>query len=425
MSYEFFISLRYLRAKRKQVFVSIITFISMAGILLGVAALIIVLAVMNGFEKELRDKILGINAHIILMEYTGPMKDYERVKSGISTVPGVVASTPFIYTQAMLKNGDSVSGIVLRGLLPADARDVINLGRMLEGRLENLSVQGREGMQMQKPLADVPGIVLGKELARHIGAFLYDTVHVVSPQGIATPMGMVPRMKKFVVVGIFESGFYEYDSTIAYLSLADSQDFLGLGDQVTGLEIKVDNIYNARDIAGAIEQKLGYPFWARDWMKMNRNLFAALRLEKRVMFIIVGLIVLVAGFNIICTLIMVVMEKTKDIAILKSMGATSKSIMKIFMLQGVIIGGLGTLMGTVTGLLVAWNIGPISRFIENLFGFKILPGDVYYLSELPALVNYEDVAIILVGSVLISLMATLYPSRNASRLDPAEAIRYE
>jgi lipoprotein-releasing system permease protein len=425
MSYEFFISLRYLRAKRKQVFVSIITFISMAGILLGVAALIIVLAVMNGFEKELRDKILGINAHIILMEYTGPMKDYERVKSGISTVPGVVASTPFIYTQAMLKNGDSVSGIVLRGLLPADARDVINLGRMLEGRLENLSVQGREGMQMPKPLADVPGIVLGKELARHIGAFLYDTVHVVSPQGIATPMGMVPRMKKFVVVGIFESGFYEYDSTIAYLSLADSQDFLGLGDQVTGLEIKVDNIYNARDIAGAIEQKLGYPFWARDWMKMNRNLFAALRLEKRVMFIIVGLIVLVAGFNIICTLIMVVMEKTKDIAILKSMGATSKSIMKIFMLQGVIIGGLGTLMGTVTGLLVSWNIGPISRFIENLFGFKILPGDVYYLSELPALVNYEDVAIILVGSVLISLLATLYPSRNASRLDPAEAIRYE
>ncbi|HET6488149.1 MAG TPA: lipoprotein-releasing ABC transporter permease subunit [Syntrophales bacterium] len=425
MSYEFFISLRYLRAKRKQVFVSIITFISMAGILLGVAALIIVLAVMNGFEKELRDKILGINAHIILMEYTGPMKDYERVKRDISAVPGVVASAPFIYTQAMLKNGDSVSGIVLRGLSPTDARDVINLGRMVEGRLENLSVQGREGMQMPKPLADVPGIVLGKELARHIGAYLYDTVHVVSPQGIATPMGMVPRMKKFVVVGIFESGFYEYDSTLAYLSLADSQDFLGLGDQVTGLEIKVDNIYNARDIAGAIEQKLGYPFWARDWMKMNRNLFAALRLEKRVMFIIVGLIVLVAGFNIICTLIMVVMEKTKDIAILKSMGATSKSIMKIFMLQGVIIGGIGTLLGTVLGLTVAWNIGPITRSIENLFGFKILPGDVYYLSELPALVNYEDVAIILVGSVLISLIATLYPSRNASRLDPAEAIRYE
>jgi lipoprotein-releasing system permease protein len=425
MSYEFFISLRYLRAKRKQVFVSIITFISMAGILLGVAALIIVLAVMNGFEKELRDKILGINAHIILMEYSGPMKNYERVKSDISTVPGVVASTPFIYTQAMLKNGDNVSGIVLRGLSPADARDVINLGRMMEGRLENLSVQGRAQMTMPKPLAEVPGIVLGKELARHVGAFLYDTVHIVSPQGIATPMGMVPRMKKFVVVGIFESGFYEYDSTLAYISLADSQEFLGLGDQVTGLEIKVDNIYNAREIAGAIEQKLGYPYWGRDWMKMNRNLFAALRLEKRVMFIIVGLIVLVAGFNIICTLIMVVMEKTKDIAILKSMGASSKSIMKIFMLQGVIIGGIGTLLGTVTGLTVAWNIGPITRSIENLFGFKILPGDVYYLSELPALVNYEDVVIILVGSVIISLLATLYPSRNASRLDPAEAIRYE
>jgi lipoprotein-releasing system permease protein len=425
MSYEFFISLRYLRAKRKQVFVSIITFISMAGILLGVAALIIVLAVMNGFEKELRDKILGINAHVILMEYSGPMKNYERVKSDISSIPGVVASTPFIYTQAMLKNGDSVSGIVLRGLSPSDARDVINLGRMMEGRLENLSVQGRAQMTMPSPLVDVPGIILGKELARHVGAFLYDTVHIVSPLGIATPMGMVPRMKKFVVVGIFESGFYEYDSTLAYISLADSQEFLGLGDQVTGLEIKVDNIYNAREIAGAVEQKLGYPYWARDWMKMNRNLFAALRLEKRVMFIIVGLIVLVAGFNIICTLIMVVMEKTKDIAILKSMGASSRSIMKIFMLQGVIIGGIGTLLGTVTGLLVAWNIGPITRSIENLFGFKILPGDVYYLSELPALVNYDDVVIIVIGSVIISLLATLYPSRNASRLDPAEAIRYE
>jgi lipoprotein-releasing system permease protein len=425
MSYEFFVSLRYLRARRKQVFVSIITFISMAGILLGVAALIIVLAVMNGFEKELRDKILGINAHIILMEYTGPMKDHEQVKAQISGIPGVVASTPFIYTQAMLKNGDSVSGIVLRGLSPADARDVINLGRMMEGRLENLSAQGRSEMRLPKSLDDVPGIVLGKELARHVGAFLNDTVHIVSPHGIATPMGMVPRMKKFVVVGIFESGFYEYDSTLAYIALADSQEFLGLGDQVTGIEIKINDIYQAREIAGAIEKKLGYPYWARDWMKMNRNLFAALRLEKRVMFIIVGLIVLVAGFNIICTLIMVVMEKTKDIAILKSMGASSKSIMKIFMLQGVIIGGIGTLLGTVTGLAVAWNIGPITRFIENLFGFKILPGDVYYLSELPALVNYEDVAIIVAGSLLVSLLATIYPARNASKLDPAEAIRYE
>ena len=234
MPYELFVSLRYLRAKRKQVFVSIITFISMAGILLGVAALIIVLAVMNGFEKELSDKSLGINAHIILMEYTGPMKDYGRIQREVSSVPGVTASTPFIYSQAMLKHGDSVSGIVMRGLSPADARDVINLGRMLEGRLENLSPQGRREMKAPGAPADVPGIVLGKELARHVGASLHDAVHVVSPQGIATPMGMVPRMKKFVVVGIFESGFYEYDSTLAYTSLADSQEFLGLGDRVTG-----------------------------------------------------------------------------------------------------------------------------------------------------------------------------------------------
>jgi lipoprotein-releasing system permease protein len=428
MSYELFISLRYLQAKRKQVFLSVITFISIAGIFLGVAALIIVLAVMNGFETELRNKILGMNSHVVVMTHTGPITNYEQIEKEIRSIKGVVALTPFIYSQVMLKNGEHVSGVVLRGLDPENALKVINLGKFEEGSLSRLNekIQDTENTAgAASRAATLPGIVVGKELSKNLGLVLDEPVDIVSPMGISTPMGLMPKVKRFRVVGIFESGFYEYDSSLAYISLKECQDFLGMKGAVTGIEIKVNDIYQAREIAGAIEKKLGYPYWARDWMKMNRNLFSALRLEKRVMFIIVGLIVLVAGFNIICTLIMVVMDKTKDIAILKSMGASAKSIMKIFMLQGVIIGGIGTLLGTVTGLTIAWNIGPITRSIENLFGFKILPGDVYYLSELPALVNYEDVAIIVAGSLLVSLLATIYPARNASKLDPAEAIRYE
>jgi lipoprotein-releasing system permease protein len=422
MSFELFVSLRYLRAKRKQIFVSIITFISIAGIFLGVAALIIVLAVMNGFENDLRNKILGINSHIVLMQYTGVMSDYPEVMEKITAVDGVVASTPFIYTQAMLKNGGRTSGVVLRGMSRETSANVINLGKMQEGSLDYLSDKDRK---LRGENAGLPGIVIGKELAKNMGLFLFETVSIISPMGMATPMGMVPRMKKFVVVGIFDSGFYEYDSTLAYLSLKDCQEFLSMGENVTGIEIKVKDIYKADVIAKTIEKTLGFPYWARNWMEMNKNLFAALRLEKRVMFIILSLIVLVAAFNIITTLIMVVMEKSKDIAILKSMGATSKSIMKIFILQGVIIGAIGTLLGCLGGLLVAFNLEKISVFIETLFGFKILPGDVYYLSQLPSQVNYGDVTIIVIGSLLICFLSTIYPSRRASRLDPAEALRYE
>jgi lipoprotein-releasing system permease protein len=425
MSYELFISLRYLRAKRKQVFVSIITFLSIAGIFLGVAALIIVLAVMNGFENDLRNKILGINSHIVLMQYSGAMRDYQKVMEKISEVDGVVASTPFIYTQAMLKNGGRTGGVVLRGMATDSAPKVINLGRMQEGSLDNLSERNRSTLKLSKENSELPGIVIGKELAKNMGLFLFETVNIISPMGMATPMGMIPRMKKFVVVGIFDSGFYEYDSSLAYLSLKDCQEFLNMGEHITGIEIKVTDIYKADTIAKSIEKNLGFPYWARNWMEMNKNLFSALKLEKRVMFIILSLIVLVAAFNIITTLIMVVMEKSKDIAILKSMGATSKSIMKIFIIQGVTIGVVGTLLGCIGGLSVAFNLEKISIFIEKIFGFKILPGDVYYLSQLPSQVNYSDVVIIVIGTVLICFLSTIYPSRRASSLDPAEALRYE
>ena len=425
MSYEFFVSLRYLRAKRKQVFVSVITFISVAGIFLGVAALIIVLAVMNGFETDLRNKILGINSHIVLMEYNGTMKQYPQVIKNIENVPGVVAATPFIYSQAMVKSGNSASGVVLRGLQVESAFQVITLGKMKEGKMDFLQVDRRPAEQIDPSLVDLPGIIIGKELAKNLGIFLYEPISIVSPTGMVTPMGMIPRMKRFLVVGIFDSGFYEYDSTLAFLSLKDCQEFLNMGDLVTGVEIRVNDLYKADAIAKAIERKLGFPYWARHWMEMNKNLFAALRLEKRVMFIILSLIVLVAAFNIITTLIMVVMEKNKDIAILKSMGATARSIMKIFILQGVIIGAIGTLLGALGGITIALNVSKISIVVENLLGIKILPGDVYYLSELPSRVNYGDVSIIIVGSLLICFLSTIYPSWRASRLDPAEALRYE
>lgn len=425
--YEFFISRRYLSAKRKQIFVSIITFISIFGIFLGVAALIIVLAVMNGFEEDLRTKILGIRSHIELTtDMTGPMKNYQQVQERIADIEGVVASTPFIYSQAMIRNDNSVTGVVIRALDTQSAFKVINLGKIKEGNIEYLNKIPQEVSKNYKnENVSLEGIVIGKEMARNLGIFLYDPITIISPVSISTPMGMMPRMKKFIVVGIFESGFYEYDSTLAYLSLKSCQDFLKMGDTVTGIDIKVNDIYKADVVSHKIQNKLGFPFWTQNWMQMNKNFFSALKLEKRVMFIILSLIVLVAAFNIISALIMIVMEKSKDIAILKSMGATSRSIMKIFIYQGLIIGVVGTTLGCIAGVTIAFNIQKVSLFVEKIFHFKILPGDVYYLSELPSKVNYGDVAIIVAGTLLICLLATIYPSLRASKSDPAEALRYE
>ncbi len=425
MSYEFFISLRYLRAKRKQVFVSIITFISISGISLGVAALIIVLGVMNGFETELRDKILGINSHILLTKFSGGISNYEKVRSDLSTIPGIVATTPVIMTQVILKKGDSIVAPLLRAISVDSAPRVISVGRMIEGQLSALDESARQTASMPPETQSLPGMVLGKELAKNLGLSLYDTVDIILPSGVSTPMGMVPRVKKFVVVGVFDSGFYEHDASLIYTSLRDAQQLLGMNAMVTGIEVKVRDIYKARQIADVIEARVGFPFLARDWMQMNKNLFSALRLEKRVMFIILTLIVLVAAFNIISSLIMIVMEKSRDIAILKAMGATANQIMKIFIFQGVIIGVIGTILGCIGGLSVAANVEYLSASIERTFGFKILPSDVYYLSSLPSQINYSDVLLIIIATLLISLAATIYPSRKASKIDPVEALRYE
>jgi len=417
-----------MRAKRKQVFVSIITFISIFGIFLGVAALIIVLAVMNGFEEDLRTKILGIRSHIeVTTNMYGPMKNYPAIRQEIDKEPGVVASTPFIYTEAMMRNQNGVTGVIIRGMDTQSSPKVINLGKVREGSIEHLNkIPANVLKDMPAEDKNLTGIVIGKEMARNMGLFLHDPITIISPAGgIATPMGMVPRMKKFIVVGIYESGFYEYDSKLVFLSIKSCQEFLEMGDTVSGLDIVVQDIYKADVIARNIQGKLGFPFFAQNWMQMNKNLFSALKLEKRVMFIILSLIVLVAAFNIISALIMIVMEKNKDIAILKSMGATATTIMKIFIYQGLIVGVVGTFFGCIAGLTIALNLQKISLLVEKLFNFKILPGDVYYLSELPSKVNYSDVVVIVIGTLTICFLSTIYPARRASKLDPAEALRYE
>jgi lipoprotein-releasing system permease protein len=414
MSYELFIGLRYLKAKRKQTFVSLITLISIAGVMVGVTALIVVIAAMNGFKEDLRDKILGVTSHVVISRFDGNISKYLEVIARVKEVSGVNAATPFIYTQVMISSRKAISGAVLRGIEPKTASKVINLPKNLRaGSLEELEAENKpEGMR------STPGIILGNELARNIGASRGEPVTVISPLGRLTPLGRVPRSQTFRVAGIFDSGMYEYDSTIAYVSLWAAQRFLGIGDRVTGIEVRVDDIYEADRVARAIGEALdGYPYWSRDWMRMNKNLFSALKLEKIVMFIILTLIILVAAFNIVGTLIMVVIEKTRDIAILKSMGATRRSIMKIFLIEGAVIGLVGTLLGLLGGYTLCKLLATY-KFIE-------LPSDVYYISTLPVQMNPLDVALIALAAIVITLAASVYPAWQASRFDPAEAIRYE
>jgi lipoprotein-releasing system permease protein len=425
MPYELFIGLRYLKAKRTSAFISVITLISTAGVTLGVMALIIVLAVMTGFEEDLKEKILNTNAHVVVLKSNGAITGHDRLMERLQKHPEVVAATPFIYNQVMLSTGKNVSGVVLRGIDVQTDPKVTNLSRTLvQGKLADLAVPPltapRSGSE-----PSLPGVIIGKELARNLNLYVGDPVNVISPLGNITPLGMIPKMKRFRVAGIFHTGMFEYDTTLAYTALPEAQAFLDLTDQVTGIQLKVRDIYRTGELVKQINRELGYPYYARDWMQMNKNILFALKTEKMVMFIILTLIVLVAAFGIASTLFMVVMEKTKDIAILKSMGASGRSIMKIFVFEGLIIGVFGTLLGVLGGLLVALNLETIVSLVQRLTGFELFSREVYYLDRFPSQVVPADVLLISVTAIAISFVATLYPSWQAARMVPAEALRYE
>jgi lipoprotein-releasing system permease protein len=423
MKFELFVSLRYLMAKRKQAFFSIITVISILSVTIGVTALITVLGVMSGFENDLKEKILGMNAHIRIFKFDKGIENYPYVSSQIAKITGVMATTPFVYSEAMLSSKAAVSGIVLLGIHPETVGQVTNLKQnLIKGNLDNLMHPGLPGLPPHG--SNLPGMFIGKELAKIFGISFLDEVTVISPLGEQTPMGMVPKMKKFRIVGIFDSGMYEYDTKWAYIFLPTAQQFFQMGEAVTGIEVKISNPYEAHTIAGAIEKKLGVSYQARDWMGMNKNLFSALRIEKIIMFIILVLIILVASFGIISILIMVVMEKTSDIAIMKTMGAKASSIMKIFMIDGLVIGIFGTLLGTIGGLSLGKNIQAVANVLEKRFHINVFPPDVYYIDKLPFQINPTDIMLIIAITLTVTFFATVFPSWQASRLDPAKALRY-
>lgn len=408
--FENFVAFRLLRGvKRQKGFISLSTLISTLGVAVGVMTLIIVIGVMTGFTQDLKKKILSVNAHVLLMKHGQSLEDYQQVAAKVEKVPGVVAAEPFIYTQVMFSAPGNIGGGVLRAV---DLKTIEAGGpkalEVVKGNFADLAGGGPE---------DPPPVAIGNEMSRSLNLNPGDYLNIISPLGTLTPMGRMPRMKSFKVAAVFHTGMYEFDSGLVYLSIPRMQAFLGLGDKVTGLEVQVKDLYAADRIGHEIAEKLGPPFFTRDWMRMNSTLFSALKLEKVAMFIILTLTILVAAFGIASTLFMMVMKKTKEIAILKSMGATRQSIMQIFIANGLIIGLIGTMGGLVLGL------GACA--LLKRYEFIKLPGYVYGLSTLPVQVQFGDVAMIVAASLGISFLATLYPSWQASRLDPVEAIRYE
>ncbi len=411
MGYELFIGRRYLRAKQKQAFISLITILSIAGVAVGVMALIVVIAVMTGFEADLKSRILGGQPQVMLRRHGGGFTAYRQVLEEVEKIQGVEAATPYTLSQILLRAKRGATGAVLRGIDPESA------GRVMK-TLQKVNLPDPIPAKLSTDSGPrIPGIVLGRELARNLGVIEGDVIYLISPYGTLSPIGHLPATKQFKVSGYFESGMYEYDQTFAYINIKDAQKVMRMGDAVTGLDIRVTDIYEARNVAQRIVARLGHRYWAQDWMQMNRNLFKALKLERRVMFIILVLIILVAAFNIASSLIMMVMGKTRDIAILKAMGATERSIRKIFVFNGMVIGSLGTILGLCLGLVVC--------AVLKRYDIHELTGDIYYFTTtLPVKLEFTDVVSIIAAALLICFFATLYPARQAAKLSPVEAIRY-
>ncbi len=407
LPYYFFIALRYLKSKKRHKGISFNTLISIGGVSVGVMALLVVLSVMSGFHEDLQNKILGVNAHIVILDYRGPISEYDDLVEKIKEEKDISSFAPFILGQVMVSSGDKAHGVFLKGIKPdMESKTTDIFKHVVEGNPDDLV--SRDG---------IPGIIIGKELSRSLGVFPGDRINIVSPFGEIGPLGMLPKIRPFRVAAVFEVGMFEYDTNLVFTEMKPAQEFFGIGENITGIEIRIKDIYKAPKIRERLQEKLRFPYHAKDWIQMNKNLFSALKLEKFAMFIILILIILVASFNIISTLIMNVIEKSREIAILKAMGATNKGIMTIFMLQGLLIGIAGTIIGV--------SCGYILNYILNTYQIIKLPPDVYYLSHLPVKMKLSDFLAVSISAIIISFLATIFPARQAAKLDPVEPLRYE
>lgn len=406
-SHLLFIAFRYLKSKKRHRTISINTLISFAGISLGVMALLLVLSIMTGYKETIQEKILGVNTHIIVLRYGGKIHEYNDVIEKIINVKGVSAASPLLMGQVMLSHDKNSYGVFFRGVdIRSEKSTTVIHKHMDTGNFDAIAEDG-----------EIPGILLGRELALKLGVSINDTLNVISPVGERGPLGMLPRSKKFTVVGIFDIGMYEYDANLAIASLRSVQDFFHMQNRINAIEVRIDDIYAAPQIKKAIQSVVGARFYARDWMEMNRNLFSSLKLQKFVFFIILTLIILVAAFNIASTLIMNVLEKEREIAILKTMGTTNRGIMSIFMIQGLLIGFAGTLIGI--------SMAYITGYLINSYDLIKLPADIYYLGNLTARMKLSDFIIVSISAIIISFISTLYPAWKASRINPIEPLRYE
>jgi lipoprotein-releasing system permease protein len=413
-SYELFIGLRYTRAKRRNHFISFISLISLLGITLGMTALITVMSVMNGFQKEVRTRILGVASHVQVSGIDGTLTGWRRVAGETLRHPEVEAAAPFVSAQGMVSYGQIVSGVAVRGILPEMENDVADFaGMMVDGELSDL-VPGGFGM------------VIGRELARALGVFTGDKIVLISPQGQVTPAGILPRLKQFTITGIFQAGHFEYDSSLVLIHMSDAQKLYRMGeDEVSGVRLKLRDLFHAPQVVRELAPMISADVYISDWSRQHANYFRAIQIEKRMLSLILALIIAVAAFNIVSTLVMAVTDKQSDIAILRTLGASPRSIMKVFIVQGTLIGVLGTTLGVIGGVLLAYNIEAVIGAIERVFSVQFLSREVYYISEIPSDLQLPDVITVAAVSFVLTLLATLYPSYRASKVNPAEALRYE